>query len=304
MKPERRLVAERPLAQHCPELLRPAPVDAPFDPAPDMARLGLRLSRALAPALAPLLGGNVPMVTCAEPRTCGVDALTVEIAPFAANSLLAMGERQAGVLASLDGGAVLRIVDRAFGGRGEAPDPLPEAFPLSAELMVKRMETLVAEKLGQALGLSGDTAPRPLRRETSLEQLAPFAANCQLMLLVLSVAEADQTPWDLVLAFPMAELADLLGAPASSGSAASPAQPRRAPASPADAPYADVPLPLTAVIVDMQVPFSTLARLTVGQILPVAVARNVPLRIGEVTVGHGSVGAVDDCVAVQLNQIF
>ena len=49
------------------------------------------------------------------------------------------------------------------------------------------------------------------------------------------------------------------------------------------APFADLPLPLSAVLVDMAVPFATLSRLAVGQVLPVSVARNVPLRVGEQT---------------------
>jgi flagellar motor switch protein FliM len=33
MKPERRIVAERPLARHCAELLKPAPAGADLQPA-------------------------------------------------------------------------------------------------------------------------------------------------------------------------------------------------------------------------------------------------------------------------------
>jgi flagellar motor switch protein FliM len=39
-------------------------------------------------------------------------------------------------------------------------------------------------------------------------------------------------------------------------------------------------------------------------VLPVSVARAVPLRVGETTIAHGSVGAVDERVAVQITQAF
>ncbi|MDE2595626.1 MAG: FliM/FliN family flagellar motor switch protein [Sphingomonadales bacterium] len=301
MKPERSLVAERALARHCPELLRGESTATATDTGPELARLSVRLARALAKGLGPMLGGGAPAVTCAEPRTAGADALVLEIAPFAANCLLAVGRSSAPLLASLDAGAALRIVDRAFGGRGEAPDPLPEAFPLSAELMIARIEAQIAACLAEAAGLIEADAVRPLRRDASLAQLAPFPDATPLTLLVLNVEETGHDPWEVILALPAETVTALLGAEAVH---ATPAQAARGPASPQAEPYAAMPLPLAAVIVDMRVPFATLAGLTPGMVLPVSVARNVPLRIGDRTIGHGTVGAVDDRVAVQINQIF
>ena len=54
----------------------------------------------------------------------------------------------------------------------------------------------------------------------------------------------------------------------------------------------------------MRIPFSVIAGLEVGQVLPVAVARQVPLRVGAATVAHGIVGAVDDRVAVQITRAY
>jgi len=54
------------------------------------------------------------------------------------------------------------------------------------------------------------------------------------------------------------------------------------------------------------VPFSLIASLKVGQILPVSVARSVPLIMGEHDTGqiiaHGTIGAVDEHVAIQITQ--
>ena len=57
------------------------------------------------------------------------------------------------------------------------------------------------------------------------------------------------------------------------------------------------------MLVDVQLPLATLGALEVGQVLAVPVARSVPLRVGEALVGHGTVGAVDDRVALQLTQL-
>jgi flagellar motor switch protein FliM len=78
----------------------------------------------------------------------------------------------------------------------------------------------------------------------------------------------------------------------------------RAIASPADAPFAALPVEVCAVIVDMQVPFSAIAALAPGDILPVQVARAVPLRVGDAIFAHGTIGAVDERVAVQITRAF
>lgn len=294
MKPERAFVAERTVAQHCPELLRSSP--APAELVPSLARLGERLARALSTSLAPLSGGDAPMVRCEAPRECAASELANEIGLLAANSLLGAGE--VSFLASLDAGAVLRLVDRAFGGRGEAPDPLPDAFPLSAELMIIRLEAIVAAASASALGrLDG---VRKLRRDGNIVQLAPFAAAERLAVLDLIVADGSRAPWHVTLAFPLASLAELL----DQGDMAPARNTRHAPINPSDEPFGEVPLTVSAVLVDMCIGFSALSALEPGQILPVAVHRSVPLKIGDKTVAHGTIGALDDRVAVQITQAF
>ena len=113
-------------------------------------------------------------------------------------------------------------------------------------------------------------------------------------------SEGIRAPWTITLALPFATLADLFGhgtrAPAAH-------DPGSSAANPAAEPYAAVPLPLTAMLVDMNISVAALAALEPGQILTVAVARNVPLRIGNTTIAHGSIGAQDDRIAIQITQL-
>lgn len=296
MRPERGFVVDRVLAHHCPELFRGGGDDAaPPDPLPSWRRAGERLGYALGPALAHVIGGKPPRITVTPPRTCTIAGLG--IAALAANCLLAVGTAASPVLVSVGASAVLRLVDRAYGGRGVAPEPLPEAFPVSAELMIPRLENAVAAALAAALDL-GANAVRPLRRHSSLARLEPFASATELSMHVVTVSEPGSSDWTLIVATPLDALPALLGDETSR-----PAAPA-APASPDDAPFADVPLNLRAVIVDMRLPVATLARLAPGTLLPVAVARQVPLKVGERTIAHGAIGALDDRVALQLTDAF
>ncbi len=293
MKPERPLVAQRPLARHSDALLRPAPAAAELLPV--LARAGDALARKLRLALAPVHGGEAAMVECSAPT----ELTAGNFAPpgLVSISLLAAITDGQPMLAAVEGETVLRLLDRAFGGPGEAPSPLPRELPLSAELMVQRIEMLVAPPLAAALGLAGPI--RTLRRAASMAELAAMTEDAPLAALTFTIREGARPAWTLRLGFPIAALADLTGA---ARPAAKPVR-AAAPADPLAAPFGDMPLTLRAVLVDVPLPLATLSALEVGQVLAVPVARSVPLRIGETLVGHGSVGAVDDRVALQLTQL-
>ncbi|MBP6364212.1 MAG: FliM/FliN family flagellar motor switch protein [Novosphingobium sp.] len=301
MKSHHSFVAERIAAQHCQELLRRRGPD-PATLIPALSTLGERLAKKLAPELAALLGGDTPAITAIPAKEISKAELLEWIGPLAANTLLAGGIPRLGLISSIDGPTVLRLVDRAFGGRGEASGPLPDAFPLSAEMMVERLEALVLDCLSDAFNLPG---LRTAARGTRLAELARFPAATRLVVLQLEVADGARNPWHLTLTVPVGQLPELI-ARAGAGSHM-PAVPDSgdppSAANPAATPFAEMPLPLTATLVEMQVPLSLLATIEPGVVLPVAVARAVPLSIGETVLARGTVGTQDDRVAIKLSQI-
>lgn len=300
MKPQRSFIAERPLAQHCAELMRQdTSGDVPLDALPSLARASDKLVRILAPSLASLLGGIAPVITPGAPAETDLAALTARIPALAANSLLAAGPAALPLLLSVDAAAVLRIVDRTFGGKGQAPSPLPDAFPLSAEIMIRRIEGVITTALVEVLNLD---AIEPLRRDGSFAALEPFAEGAMLAVQTFTVEEAGQAPWQVMVALPMGALGAIFGDGKQAGARPASAAPRQV--NPTDEPFGDLPLTVSAVIVDMRLTMSALADLRPGALLPVSVARNVPLRVGDKTIAHGSIGAVDDRVAIQISQAF
>ena len=297
MKPQPPLIAERPAAQHCPELLRAAPGTAELLPL--FERAAERFARALAPALAPLMGGKAPLIKPGKAKRGDLAELTMFSPDLAANSLLGLGGEDWPLLVTLDAGAVLRIVDRTFGGRGEAPSPLPDVFPVSAELMIVRLEGIVIESLGAALTTCNFSELRPLRRNASLAELEPFPPSEPLAALDLEVIEPGGDSWLVTLALPLPTLGAVFGdAPRLAPG------PARDAADPATEPFAGVPLELIAVLVEMQLPLTVVAALEPGMVLPVAVARQVPLRTSGLAVATGTVGAAEDRVALQITNAF
>jgi flagellar motor switch protein FliM len=304
VKPQRAFIAERVAAQHCQKLLARSP--DPADLIPALTALGERIARQLAGALATLPGGDALDVSLAGPDELGQAKLAEEVGPLAANILLATATPDLAVLASIEALAVLRMVERAFGGRGEVSGALPASFPHSAELMIERLEQLVAQCLGEALC---QDALRPLRRDSNLTELAPFPAKARLTVLRFTVAEAKGKPWQMLIALPQAQLAKFIDSiplvrlPKLLGDGETGMGRVRHSADPAAAPFAQVPLPLIATLVDMQVPLSILAALEPGTVLPVTVARAVPLSISGTVLARGTIGAQDDRIAIKLSQL-
>lgn len=275
----RHFIAAAPAAQHCIELTARGP--APGELSTRWQALGERLAGCLPARLAPVLGGVrlsvAAVVQASEPR--GLFS-AVLLARNGANGLLQL---------AIEGAGVLRLVDRAFGGRGEVPDPLPGHLPPSAELMVERIEAAVCAALAEALGCAeDDLSPAIAFGTDSLTQVR----------LTLAVTDPCQPDWHLWLALPDTALAEWLGAAAHRRRAGAPHS-----ADPAAAPFADVPLPLAARLVDIRLPLSTVAALEPGMVLPVAVARAVPLEAGGVVIARGTVGNQDDRIALKLTQI-
>lgn len=290
MKPERPLTPAGLAAGHCDALFRQRA--EPADLLPEFGRLGERLARRLGPVLAGFGGGKAPEIrVVGVERTNGAE-LAAAIGPLAANSLLAAGASPHRLLFSIDGAALLAQLDRAFGGTGEI-GKLPETLPLSADLLAQRVEQGIAELLTQLIDPS-----EPLRiaeRDSSYATLSPFRRGGDaLAVLALHVTESGGPPMTLRLAAKVESLAALL----PSGETRKRPPARRA--GPLDEPFADIELTLEAVLTEMRLPLSRIASLAPGQTLPIAVARAVPLRVGGTVVARGTVGELDDRVALQI----
>lgn len=300
MKAQSKIVAERPLAQHCAELVRTPP--GPAELSARLNEAATRLARTLAPALAPLAGGKGLAVKPREARETSELEFSLLIPGLAANTLFGVGPDAQPLVVSVDAGAILRMVDRTFGGRGAAPEKLPAEFPGSADLMIARIEALLGAQLSAALELPAEAPLVALRRSGVLDDLQAFPGIDTLVMLELQVVEAGGETWPITLALPPATLTALFAA----APATAPARGRRA-ADPLAEPFAGVPLDLSAVLVDMRMSMKVLAALRPGALLPVAVARQVPLRIAATdgpTLATGTVGAAEDRVALQITAAF
>jgi len=274
-------------AAHCDALLKRRA--APRELGHDFELFGERLAGALRQVLSARqvrsLGAS-PLAASELAERCG---------PLAASSVHTFGPDDRAMLLSLDGRALLAQLDRAFGGSGALGDTLPAELPLSADLLAQRLEKqAMAAVAGELAGID----LRPGRRGPNVAQLAPFEPATALTVLELEVTDDSEAPWRIVLAAEAEALPLLLPRSAATHPHGGPK--RKAGAG--DAPFADLPLTASATLVDMTVPLHRFAGLAPGDVLPIMVARSVPLRIGETTLARGTVGEVDKQVALQITQ--
>jgi len=284
--------AAKRAATHCEALLKRQAGPAELDE--ELTRLGERVAIALRGAIAAAWNEPAIQLRSRGVRTLGSGELLQALEPLAANSLHGFGTSDRTLLLSIEGRALLEQLDRTFGGSGDIGGEIPAELPLSADLLAQRLEKQVMAVVSDELG---GRDLRTGRREADVALLAPFSADRDLRMLELEVTAGGGKPWRIMLTLEAEALPDLL-----------PRRPSSAPdhaarkSEPGDAPFADLPLTATATLVDMAVPLHRLAGLEPGTVLPIMVARNVPLKVGEVLLARGSIGEVDDQVALQITQ--
>ncbi len=304
MKPHHDFTAERPLAQHA-GLVGQSDAQV-FDPAAALEGLTQRLALGL-PELLGALGGEVlPDVRALEPRQGVMRELLSRSGGPCSHGLLtaALGEPQ--LLVSLDATGALQLVDMAFGGEGKHTDPVPEKLPLSAQLVVSRIEAQVAELVARIAGIACDgeaAAFAPLRSNTDIAALRPFAADRALWQAGFEVTFGLAQAWTLRLTMAANHAPLLCGSDNEHAPFPVPSAQKHE-ASHADQAMGEIPLTLRATLVEMRMPLARIAALRPGDVLPVSVARQVPLTAGEATIALGTIGEVDDRVALQIIQAF
>ncbi len=264
-------------------------------------QLAGRLRKGMKMGLEPILN-TLPEVTLQPAELMRYDAYMADVPLLASNSLFRLKRSDARFLLSVDGRAIMRLVDRYFGGSGVADLILPQEFPMSAELMIDRLETTVVGRLADAMGMTSATDIEREKHEATIAHLAYLEPADQIVLSRLTVDEAGREPWHIDFVFAGTALRMLVPKMTNRVTSRRPGH--------ADwddlvqSPLGEVPLTIRAVMTESTISMATIADLEPGQILPISLARHIALRVGEQAIGFGTMGKHDDRMAVRLKQIL
>jgi flagellar motor switch/type III secretory pathway protein FliN len=296
--------AVRAAAQHCRELTDRGP--RPEERAVLLAAWRRDLARILAEELSALLSGDRLDVTVAEPETLPGGGVLARIGPVAANSLLRVGGAGETALVAFDFATAIALTDRSFGGDGRVTGHAPEQLPRSAALLVDEIAATIAGAITRAS--LGDHAPagsaqggEVIVRSESAARLKPFEPDSPALLFAIAIANRQGCEWRCLLAVAEERMQRLLPAPGRTAPQPGP-RVRRQPADPMSAPFAGVPLPLHVVLAEIDLSLARLQTLAPGDMLPLAMGRQVPLMLGDRLVAHGSIGTLEDRMAIRLSR--
>jgi len=297
--------AARAAAQHCQELTHRGP--RPEERAALLAAWRRDLARILAEDLSGLLSGDRLEVSVSEPESHSGSAALACIGPVAANALLRCGVSGETALLSFDFATAIALTDRSFGGNGKQAGHAPDQLPRSAALLVDEIAATIAQAITRAS--LGDGAPpsgmvtsgEVIVRSESAARLKPFEPDAGALLFTLVIANRTGCEWHCTLAVAAERMERLLPVPGrGQPRAGRPA--RRTPASATAAPFAAIPLPLHVVLAEVDLSLARLQTLAPGDRLPLTMGRQVPLMMGEKLVAHGSIGALEDRMALRLTR--
>ena len=213
---------------------------------------------------------------------------------------LAMDARP--VLVVIDGAFALGLLDQFFGGPGEIPAPLPRDFSPAAEALVGR--------IGAGLAAALETAWEPLARaafavgrcEASPTHIAGVEADEVVAVTRFGVARGDAAPVFVDILYPVATLkphaialnGKVVAKPAEADAEWQTALARAAMA---------VRVPVRSVLAEPKVSLAKLMDLKPGDVIPIHFTNDVPIVIGGVAMGVGTVGTSNGRAAIRITKL-
>ena len=290
-------IADRKLALHCAELLRPK-----TDAEQPLARLDM-FGSSIAQQIAISLGsvcGLAPNVESGLADAITIDQLAKIEGPQAKLGLIAVGPERVPILASFDTEAAFIMIDQAFGGNGNVQGGFPDPLPASATLMISQIHGAITSALAAVFASNVHFSAQ----EVKPKSVTCFAPRAPLATTVFAVKNIKGQDWRIRLTMEHSKISHLPHVSHDqdiSDGVSKAILPIRGPLS---KPFADIALNLRAVLVNCEIPVSQIAHLQRGQVLPVTIARSVPLWVEGAEFAKGTVGTVDENTAFKIKTIL
>ena len=170
---------------------------------------------------------------------------------------------------------------------------------------ISRATGLLRDRIARMLGnaLSTTLGPSGIRYRlvhTGALPVFQTAGRGQFVVVGIALNGDGLFPLTLKIAIPAEGIDALLIADRKRRASTSAAS---AKSSPTAAPWGDLPLPVKAILSDTRFPLSKLARLAPGTIIPLPINRKVPLTCEGRTLAYGTVGEMDDRIALRITEI-
>jgi flagellar motor switch protein FliM len=264
-------------------------------------RVGERLGRHIRSQLEPMLGAK-PTVVAKGADTINFDLWSAMAPTFAALSVHRLSGLKANVLLKMDSMMVTAIVERYFGGSAGKPAAERNEFTYSEERILAKLSDAIMVSLGKAWREVVDMEASLVSRETDPQSLTFAETNDQMLVQAFDISIGRDDPWTVELLYPIVALRQI--EPLLSGTAV------------ADSRMTDplwrsrlaqqmqeIRLPARTVLARPSLNLQDLLALKAGDVIPVNIARNLPLIVGTQVVAHGTIGEQNGHAAFRIEKM-
>jgi flagellar motor switch protein FliM len=267
-----------------------------------LEKLGERLAKKLRGLIEPYSGAR-PGVT-AKPLDHTMFMMWDACVPsFVSLSLYRLLPMKGMVTLRIDAGLVSQLVDRFYGGRGAGVQSGSVEFTPTEARFIARVSNQIMMALADSWADIAKLEPVLVGRETGVAQAEILPADSDVIVQTFEIDLGTKENRLIEIVYPQEGLNGLeVNAPG----------PRKAEAVRARDPVwqaqlgrrlEDVRLPVKTVLARPNLKMSELMALKPGDVIPVQIARHLPLIVGDRVFAHGTVGEQDGCAAFMIEKL-
>ncbi len=266
-----------------------------------MDRLGERMARLIRAMIEPIIGVK-PAVSTQPAEMVNYDLWSAMAPGFCALSTYRLHPLKGMVLVRLDPAMIWAVADRFYGGSGTRPAPSRTEFTRSEERLLARMSDEIMTALIRAWSDLLPMEMAPVTREYDPQALVFAEATDQLLSQSFSISFENAQSWTVELMFPLIALRQL--------------EPLLTTSTPEEAKHRDplwqarvarqmgeIRLPAKTVLARPNLNLSELLNLKNGDVIPVNIARNLPLIIGNRVLAQGTIGEQNGRAAFMIEKM-
>jgi flagellar motor switch protein FliM len=225
------------------------------------------------------------------------------VPPFVSLSLYRFHPVKGPVTLRLDAGLISLLVDRFYGGTGPRREVEKREFTPTEARLIVRITGEIIEALMECWGELTTVESALIGRETGIAHAEIMKADddCVVQSFEIDLGEKDKRTIDLV--YPFAGLAGI-----ELSAAARVIEEDRRPADPAwrhqlAKQMDNIRLPARSVLARPSLKVNELVALKPGDVIPIHIARQLPLIIGDRVFAHGSIGEQDGRAAFMIEKL-
>jgi len=279
----------------------------PVAPLGGLEKLGDRMARRLRAILEPY-GGCRPDVMARPVEDSMFMMWDASVPTFVSLSLYRLHPIKGVAVLRLDADLVSLLVDRFYGGHGPRIVAARREFTPTEVRLIARLSDQIVTALAECWAEIAQIEPVLLARETNVGQAEIMAGEAEVVVQGFDVNLGGKDNRLIEIIYPKAGFAGLDAASAGVGEKSVSQRAELLPPDPVwqaglAARLDDVRLPARTVLARPNLKMSELLALQPGDVIPIHIARNLPLLVGERVFAHGTVGEQDGSVAFMIEKL-